>query len=82
MDPVIILVSIGMMAFGIYLIRIGIMMLINPKYRGHVAHLWFKTETPSDKKQAEEHVKTFRAPAYILAGCMFIYFAISLFLNP
>jgi hypothetical protein len=71
-----------MIAFGIYMIRIGIMMLIKPKYRRHVAHLWFKSETPSDKRQAEEHVKTFRAPAYILAGCMFIYFAISLFLDP
>ena len=78
MDPVGILVAIGLIAFGIYMIRIGLLMVVNPKYRHHITTLWFKKKSQSEEKKSEEGVKFVGGPMYILFGGVFVYFGISL----
>jgi hypothetical protein len=81
MDLFSLFTALGMVGLGIYLIRIGILILTNPKFRDRMAHLWFKTESSSEKRQAELHTKGFQAPMYILAGCALVYFGVSLLLE-
>jgi hypothetical protein len=79
MDPMLVVASIGITGFGIYVVRMGVLMIVDKKYRRHVVDLWLNPEkkTKNEEKTEDVHVRFIRGPLFILGGSFLIYLGIS-----
>jgi hypothetical protein len=72
------LIVVGWVAFSLYLICIGILIITNKGYNKYISKLWFKSESEKQEKDHQFLVKIINGPGYILFGLFFLTIGIFL----